>query len=105
MRGRETKAQGSRKFSSELMGALLQSERFEVLDHQNLKMSLSQNNLVMSSLTGGGNEERIKEIFGNLALIYGSILIYAYDEELTHRDIKNTNEKTGVCNNHSKIHP
>ena len=95
LQGRETRDQGSSKFTNELMSALFQSERFDVLEHQSLKMSLSQNNLVMSSLTGGGNEEKIKKIFGNLAFIYGNISVYDYDEELTHIDRKNEDKKTG----------
>ena len=95
LQGRETKDDGSRKFSNGLMEALFQSERFEVLDHESLKMSLSQNNLVMSSLTDGGNEEKIRNIFGNLALIYGNILDYDYEEDLTHEDRKNKDKETG----------
>ena len=95
LQGRETKDQGIRKFSNELMVALFQSERFEVLDHESLKMSLSQNNLVMNSLTDGGNEEKIRKIFGNLALIYGNVLDYDYEEDLTHEDRKNKDKETG----------
>ena len=63
-------------------------------------MALSQNNLVMSSLTDGGNEEEIRKLFGSIVLISGSIL-NNYDEDLTHKDVTPagyvavTDEKTG----------
>ena len=77
------------------MQALFESERFEVLDHESLKMSLSQNNLVMSSLTDGGNEEEIRKIFSNLALISGNVSAYDYDEDVTDEDVERKDKETG----------
>ena len=70
----EHKEEEGHSFSDDLIQALLESGRFEVLDYETLKTALSQNNLVMSSLTDGGNEEEIRELFGNIVLISGSIL-------------------------------
>ena len=86
---------GIAKFSTELMTALFQSERFEVLDNQALTMSLGQNNLAMNSLTDGSNSEEISKIFGNLALIYGTILDYGYGEDLTYKDEEKKDKETG----------
>ena len=91
----EIRGWGSRSFSDELMQALFEAERFEVLDHESLKMSLTQNNLFMSSLTDGGNEEEIRKIFGNLAFIYGNITEYDYDEDVTHKDVERKDKETG----------
>ena len=92
--GGETKKSGAERFTAELVEALHGSERFDVLDIESLKMALSQNNLVMASLTSGGNEKEIKGIFGNIALISGRILRYDYDQELTHKDFKKKDKKT-----------
>lgn len=91
----EIKVNGSGVFSEELMQALFDSERFEVLDHESLKMSLSQNDLVMSSLMEGGSEEEIRTIFGNIVLISGNITEYDYDEELTSRESTHKDKETG----------
>ena len=93
--GGTTKNEGSRAFSEELMQALFESERFEVLDHESLKMSLNQNDLVMSSLTDGGNAEEIRKIFGNLALIQGSVSNYSYDEDVSREDSEHKDKETG----------
>ena len=76
--GGETKVSGSHKFSAELTQVLFESERFEVLDHESLKMGFSQNNLI-----------------GNIALISGTISEYNYSEDLTHKDAEEKDKKTG----------
>ena len=91
----EIKVNGSGVFSEELMQALFDSERFEVLDHESLKMSLSQNDLVMSTLMEGGSEEEIKKIFGNIALISGNITGYEYDEHVTSKKSEHKDKETG----------
>lgn len=91
----EIKVNGSGVFSEELMQVLFESERFEVLDHESLKMALSQNDLVMSSLMDGGNEEEIRKIFGNIALISGNITESEYDENLTSRESTHKDKETG----------
>ena len=95
MGGGVTKDSGRNKLSSELTQALFNSKRFEVLDYENLKLALSQNNLVMSSLTDGGKEEEVRKLFGNLALISGTISEYKYEEELTYKDVEKKDKKTG----------
>ena len=85
---------GNHSFSDDLIQALLESGRFEVLDYEVLKTAFSHNNLVMSSLTNGGNEEEIRKLFGNIVLISGSIL-NNYKEDLTHKDVEHKNKKTG----------
>ena len=91
----EIKVHGSGVFSEELMQALFDSERFEVLDHESLKMSLSQNDLVMSTLMEGDSEEEIRRIFGNIALISGNITGYEYDENVTSTASQQKDKETG----------
>ena len=91
----EIKVHGSAAFSEELMQALFDSERFEVLDHESLKMALSQNDLVMSTLMEGDSEEEIRRIFGNIALISGNITGYEYDENLTSTTSEKKDKETG----------
>ena len=91
----EIKVNESGVFSEELMQALFESERFEVLDHESLKMSLSQNDLVMSTLMEGGSEEEIRKIFGNIALISGNITEYDYDEDSTSKVSEHKDKETG----------
>ena len=91
----EIRVHGSGIFSEELMQALFDSERFEVLDHESLKVSLSQNDLVMSTLMEGDSEEEIRRIFGNIALISGRITGYEYDENLTSTTSDKKDKETG----------
>ena len=93
--GGETKKTGSERFSAELVEALFESERFEVLDYSDLKMGFSPINPSMSASDAIKNEVERGRLLGNVGVVSGTILRYDYDQESSHEDFKKKDKKTG----------
>lgn len=89
LQGVESRDNWIRRFAAGMSQALAQSERFELLDYENLK-------------AGHGRDDVVE----NVVLITGSLLAYDYDEEEMSEDgqrkAKKTNRKTDSQKYHRK---
>ncbi len=77
LQGVESRDTWIRRFAAEMSQALAQSDRFKLLDYENLKAGRSREN---------DN--------GNVVLISGGLLAYDYDEEEINEDVRKKNRKT-----------
>lgn len=73
-------------YSDALTTSLIESQRFEVIDRQNLDKILREHNLNMSALTNDKEAAQMGEMLGSSALIFGRVSDYSYKEEVTKGD-------------------
>ncbi|RKZ30517.1 hypothetical protein DRQ36_05310 [bacterium] len=75
-------------FADELTTALFNTERYEVLDRQNLNSILSEQGLTWTGIANPKESAKLGDIIGAAALVVGRVSDHSYNEEVTYDDRK-----------------
>ena len=81
-------------FADELTTALFNTERYEVLDRQNLNSILSEQNLSWAQITDPEQSAKLGKIIGAAALVVGRVSKHSYKEKVTYSDGRNRDGST-----------
>ncbi|TRZ76377.1 MAG: hypothetical protein D4R93_03365 [Deltaproteobacteria bacterium] len=100
----EITGQGGQNITEDLTQALLESNRFEVLDRAHLDKVLGEHNLTTSGFIDEAKASEIGKMLGAAVLVFGRVSVYKTDIKDTYQDWKakdgnhRTYYRTGVAN-------
>ncbi|MBI2059358.1 MAG: hypothetical protein HYT87_06250 [Nitrospirae bacterium] len=78
--------EGGQEIADTMNQALFDSQRFEVLDRQNLTKIMKEQNLVIGEAFDPSQSVQIGKLLGSAAMIFGGVTTRKYDEKKTYED-------------------